>query len=70
MKVELTERELHILINIAQGRSNKDVANDLDLSVKTIEAHRYNIYRKIGVHNTAGLVHYAIYKGLIKLKEF
>jgi len=51
----LTGREQTILLQLAQGRSNKDVALSLDISVRTVETHRKNIKRKLGISSTAGL---------------
>jgi len=62
---ELTPREKQILQLIAQGNSNKDIAELLDLSVNTVSVHRNNLMHKLRVHRTAELVLYAIRKGLI-----
>ncbi|MEO1552273.1 MAG: response regulator transcription factor, partial [Pseudomonadota bacterium] len=51
----LTGREQTILLQLAQGKSNKDVAIELDISVHTVETHRKNIKRKLGINSTAGL---------------
>jgi two-component system response regulator NreC len=61
----LTDREREVLQLIAEGRSNKDVATMLDLGVSTIETHRANLMQKLGLHNTAEIVLYAVRKGLI-----
>lgn len=68
-KEVLTDREREILQLIAEGRTNKDVAMTLNLSLKTIETHRSNIMRKLKIKEVTGLVQYAIRKGLIKLRE-
>ena len=60
----LTNREREILTLVAQGMSNKLIAKRLALSVKTIEKHRSNFMRKLGLHNTAGITMFAISKGL------
>lgn len=65
--VPLTDREKTILKLLAQGSSNKHVARDLDISVRTVETHRRNIKRKLDVKNSAGLVKYAIEYGLISV---
>ena len=62
---ELTPRERQILQLIAQGKSNKDVAALLGLSVNTVSVHRNNLMHKMKMHRTAELVLYAIRKGLI-----
>jgi DNA-binding NarL/FixJ family response regulator len=62
----LTPREREILQLLAEGKSNKDVANLLGISVNTAEAHRANIMLKLGVHSLAELVHYAIRNQIIK----
>lgn len=64
----LTPRERDVLKFLAEGQSVKEIACDLGLSVKTIEAHKFNLMRKLAIHNKAQLVHYAIQKKIIKLK--
>lgn len=61
----LTDREREILQLLAEGRSNKDVAALLDLSVYTVETHRTRIMQKLNLHNTAELVLYAVRKKII-----
>lgn len=61
----LTTREQAILLLIAAGKSNKDVAGTLDISARTVETHRKNIKKKLGIATTAGLTRYAIENGLI-----
>jgi len=61
----LTDREKEVLQLIAEGRSNKDVASLLDLSVYTVETHRTRIMQKLNLHNTAELVLYAVRKKII-----
>ncbi len=56
----LTARERSVLQLIAEGHSNKRAASILNLSVKTIEAHRTAVLRKLNIHSTAGLVRYAV----------
>jgi DNA-binding NarL/FixJ family response regulator len=65
--VELSAREREVLTLIAEGLSNKEVASKLFLSVRTIEAHRENIMRKLDLHGTAALTKYAIENSLIKV---
>lgn len=61
----LTEREKEVLQLIAEGRSNKEVANLLNLGVSTVETHRGNIMQKLDLHSTAEIVLYAMRKRLI-----
>lgn len=62
----LTDREQTILLELAQGKSNKDVATELDISVRTVETHRKNIKRKLGISTTAGLTRYAMEHGVLQ----
>ena len=62
----LTSREQTILLELAQGKSNKDVAIALDISVRTVETHRKNIKRKLGIASTAGLTRYALEHGVLQ----
>lgn len=62
----LTEREQTVLLELAQGKSNKDVALVLDISVRTVETHRKNIKRKLGISSTAGLTRYAMEHGVLQ----
>ncbi len=62
----LTSREQTILLELAQGKSNKDVAQILDISVRTVETHRKNIKRKLGISSTAGLTRYAMEHGVLQ----
>jgi len=61
----LTEREKEVLQLLAEGKSNKEVASILDLSVYTVETHRTNLMQKLGLHNTAEIVLYAVRKKII-----
>jgi DNA-binding NarL/FixJ family response regulator len=63
----LTTREREVMKLLAEGNSVKEIACDLNLSVKTIEAHKFNLMRKLDIHNKAQLVQYAISKKIIKL---
>ena len=54
---------------LAEGKSVKEIAGGFELSVKTIEAHKFNLMRKLDIHNKAQLVHYAIRKKIIRLPE-
>lgn len=63
---QLTNREQTILLQLAQGKSNRDVAQALDISVRTVETHRKNIKRKLGISSTAGLTRYAMEHGVLQ----
>ena len=63
----LTEREQEVLTQIAEDFTNQEIANQLNISVKTVERHRENIMRKLNLHTRIELVKYAIRKGLIHL---
>lgn len=65
----LTKREREILKMLAEGKSVKEIATAFELSVKTIEAHKFNLMRKLDIHNKAQLVQYAIQKKVIRLPE-
>ncbi|UOA27013.1 response regulator transcription factor [Pseudosulfitobacter sp. DSM 107133] len=66
VRASLTEREQTILLQLAQGLSNKEVARDLDISVRTVETHRKNIKHKLGISSTAGLTRYAMEHGVLQ----
>jgi DNA-binding NarL/FixJ family response regulator len=61
----LTEREREVVQLLAEGKSNKEAATILNLSPYTIETHRQNLMQKLGLHNTAEIVLYAVRKGII-----
>jgi len=61
----LTDREKEVLQLLAEGKSNKEVATLLDLSLYTVETHRSNLMQKLGLHNTAEIVLYAVRKKII-----
>jgi two-component system NarL family response regulator len=63
--VKLTTREQVVLAHIAKGLSSKEIANQLNISVRTVEAHRRNIKVKLQCDSLAELIHYAISQGLI-----
>ena len=65
----LSEREREIVICIARGMSNKDVADKLFISINTVLTHRKNIFRKLDIHSISGLTIYAVVNGLITLDE-
>jgi DNA-binding NarL/FixJ family response regulator len=64
--VELTQREAEVLQLIAEGYANKQIASELNLSVKTVEKHRQQVMQKLDIHNIAGLVRHAAAKGIIE----
>jgi len=64
----LTVRELEVLKLIVAGKSNKEIATDLDLSANTVAVHRANIMDALGIHKTAELVVYAIRSGLVNIR--
>ena len=63
----LTSREREVLQNLAEGKSAKNIAVSLCLSVKTVEVHRQQIMKKLGISNIADLTKYAIQEGIISL---
>jgi DNA-binding NarL/FixJ family response regulator len=60
----LTPRERDVLMEIARGQTNKEIAARFDVSVRTIESHRESLLKKLGVRGTAGLTRFAIESGL------
>lgn len=66
---ELTLRHREVLQLIAEGHSTKEIANKLHLSVKTVETHRAELMRRLGIYDIAGLVRYAIRMGLVSLDK-
>lgn len=64
---DLTPREQEVLTFIAEGNSNREIADALVISIKTVDRHRENIMRKLQLHNRVELVKYAIEKGLISV---
>lgn len=64
---QLTNREREVLVQIAEGLSNKEIASKLGVGVRTVETHRERIMRKLNIHSVAGLTKFAISQGLISL---
>ena len=62
----LTNREQTVLLELAGGKSNKQVAQELDISIRTVETHRKNIKQKLGISSTAGLTRYAMEHGVLQ----
>ncbi len=61
----LTERELDIISLIAEGKTNREIAKFLSISIHTVQTHRLNLMKKLDIHNRTELVRYAIREGLI-----
>jgi two-component system nitrate/nitrite response regulator NarL len=61
----LSRRELEVLVRIAEGSTNKQIADRLGISVRTVETHRENLMRKLGVQGTAALTKWAVSRGLV-----
>ena len=66
---QLTTRERDVLVLIAQGQSNKEIALRLGIGVRTIETHRERIMRRLDIHSVAGLTKFAIVNGLVSLED-
>jgi DNA-binding NarL/FixJ family response regulator len=65
----LTPRQREVLILIAEGRSTKEIARELNISVKTVESHRGQLMDRLNIHDIAGLVRYAIKFGLASVEH-
>ena len=63
---DLSPREQEVLRLIAQGKTNRDIAGNLGLSIRTVERYRSSIMKKLGLHNSAGLIVYAVTHGFLK----
>jgi DNA-binding NarL/FixJ family response regulator len=64
-KSALTVREAEVLQLVAEGLANKQIASELEISIKTVEKHRQTLMEKLGIHDTAGLTRYALAHGII-----
>jgi DNA-binding NarL/FixJ family response regulator len=64
--VQLSSREMEVLQLIAEGEANKQIADELSISIKTVEKHREHLMQKLDIHDTAGLTRYAIEAGVIE----
>jgi DNA-binding NarL/FixJ family response regulator len=64
--IRLSSRELEVLQLIAEGEANKQIAEELGISIKTVEKHRNHLMQKLDIHDTAGLTRYAIAAGIIE----
>lgn len=65
----LSDREKEVIVEIVKGYSNKEIAENMFISVNTVMTHRRNISKKLNIHSPAGLTIYAIVNGLVKLDE-
>ena len=65
---QISNREREVLVAIAEGLSNKEIASRLNVGVRTVETHRERIMRKLNIHSVAGLTRFAIQKGLVPLQ--
>ena len=62
----LSAREVEVLQLISEGKANKETADELGISIKTVEKHRQHLMEKLNIHDTAGLTRYAISSGIIE----
>jgi DNA-binding NarL/FixJ family response regulator len=65
---DLTQREREVLQLVAEGHSTKSIASHLNVSIKTVESHRWRLTQKLGLHNTAELTKYALKEGITALE--
>jgi DNA-binding NarL/FixJ family response regulator len=66
---QLTSRQREILQSIAEGKNVKEIAADLDISIKTVESHRLQLMDRLNIHDIPGLVRYAIRNGLVSAER-
>lgn len=66
---ELTSREAEVLQLVAEGFSNKQIAFELGISIKTVEKHRQQVMNKLNIHDVAGLTRYALAKGVVERNQ-
>lgn len=67
LHVELSEREETIIKLCCEGKRAKDISEEIGISIRTVEAHKTNIFTKLGINNNVALVRYAIRRGIIQL---
>ena len=67
--IPLTSREQEVLIGIARGLSNKEIASQLNIGTRTVETHRERLMRKLSINSVGGLTKYALANGLITMGE-
>lgn len=65
--IPLSEREMEVLQHMSQGLSNKQIADELFISIRTVETHKHNLMKKLDIYSTAELVIYAIQNNIIKI---
>ena len=65
----LSDREKDVIVSVAQGMTNKEIANHLCISTNTVITHRRNIARKLQIHSPAGLTIYAIVNNLVDISS-
>ncbi len=65
----VTPREVEIIRLLAQGKSNKEIATELGIAVRTVETHRSKIMLKLGLHSLAEIIHYAMRHGIATIQE-
>jgi DNA-binding NarL/FixJ family response regulator len=65
----LTDRERDVLVHIAEGLSNKEIASCLNIGTRTVETHRDHLMRKLNIHSIAGLTRYALRAGLVPMPQ-
>jgi DNA-binding NarL/FixJ family response regulator len=66
----LTPRQTDVLRLVAAGKLSKQIAGDLNISIKTVQRHRQTLMNKLNIHNTAGLTRYAVSKGIADGRNF
>ncbi len=66
MQIDFTQREIEIIKLLADGFTNKEIGDKLFISHRTVDTHRTNIMKKVGVNNVAGLISFAIKNGLVE----
>lgn len=69
LSTELTPRQKEVLARIAEGKSTKDIALALKISIKTVETHRAQLMERLNIHNVASLVRYAIKTGIVSIDQ-
>jgi len=68
-RASLTNREREVLVLITDGLMNKEIASQLGVGIRTVETHRERLMRKLKIHSVAGLTKFALWQGLISLKQ-